>query len=233
LCLCGESSSGFTLLELVVATAIFAIVIGAAYTLFESGRNLTSQAEARAELFQTARAALKAIEDDLKGAVMPGTAYDTGFIATDSGSHEKPLDKVDFVAVNSHAMISSLKSDAALQAGQKIDLSRVAYWIEPDLNRPAHGLVRYRQTILSPVTTPTPHDQDIEEMAADIVYLNLRYYDGTQWLDTWDSTQSSKLPQSVEVAVHVRSEWRGQESLEKFTTRFYLPVAAQTPEKQQ
>jgi prepilin-type N-terminal cleavage/methylation domain-containing protein len=224
---------GFTLLELIVATSIFAVVVGAAYTLFESGRNLTSRAEARAELFQTARAALKAIEEDLKGAVMPSTPYDTGFIGTDSGSKDKPLDKIDFVSVNSHAMISSLKSDAALEAGEKIDMSRVAYWVETDTNRPSHGLVRYRQTILSPVTTPTPKDEDIEEISADIAYVNFRYYDGTQWLDSWDSTQSNKLPQAVEVAVHVQSEWRGQKSLEKFTSRFYLAVAAQTPEKTQ
>lgn len=222
---------GFTLLELIVATSIFAVVIGAAYSLFEAGRNLTSQSEARAELFQTGRAALHAIEDDLKGAVMPGTAFDTGFIGTDGGTPEKPLDKVDLVAVNCHSMIPSLKSDDADLAGDKIDLSRIAYWIEPDLTRPAHGLVRYRQTILTPVTTPTPKDEDIEEIAPEVVYLGLRYYDGSQWLDSWDSTQTNTVPKAVEVSVFVRGEWRGQETIEKFSSRFYLPVAAQTPVK--
>jgi len=230
-CLCGASSSGFTLLELIVATSIFAVVIGAAYSLFESGRTLTSQAESRAELFQTARAALRAIEDDLKGTVLPGTAFDTGFVGTDGGSPEQPLDKVDLIAVNSHSMISSLKSDDADLAAERIDLSRIAYWIEVDRNRPAHGLVRYRQTILTPVSTPTPRDEDIEEVAPEVVYLGLRYYDGSQWLTSWDSTQTNKVPQAVEVTVFVRGEWRGKETVEKFASRFYLPVAAQTPEK--
>jgi len=68
------------------------------------------------------------------------------------------------------------------------------------------------------------------DVAADVSWLNFRYYDGSQWQDSWDSTQSNKLPQSIEVTVHVRTEWHGEPSFEKFTSRFYLPVAAQTPD---
>src|SRR5262249_27523163 len=77
---------GFTLLELIVATSIFAIVIAATYSLFDSARGITTRAEFRSQLFQSARAALQAIENDLRGAVMLSSAYDTGFIGTNVGS---------------------------------------------------------------------------------------------------------------------------------------------------
>lgn len=226
------SSAAFTLLELLVATTIFAVVISAAYALFNSGRQLAQRSELRAQMFQTARAAIRAIEDDLKGAVLPGAAYDTGFIGTDGGSADKPLDKVEFIAVNAHTMIPSLKADAAKEPLRKIDLSKVTYWVEGDANLPAHGLVRERLATLSPVTVQTKGNENVEAVAPEVVYLNLRYYD-TSWQDSWDSTQSRKLPKAVEVTVHVGGEWRGETFVEKFKARFYLAVGADTPERQQ
>ena len=224
--------SGFTLLELIVATGIFAVVIAAAHSLFESGRTLASKGEARAELFQSARAALKAVEDDLKGAVMPGTAYDTGFIGTDGGSKDQPLDKIEFVGVNAHTMLPTLKTELSKEPARKIDLSKLTYWVEGNATLPSHGLVRERLAILSPVTVQARVEENIEQVAGEVVYLNLRYYDDS-WKESWDSVQLRKLPKAVEVTIHVRGEWRGEELIEKFTARFYLPVGAETPEKQQ
>ena len=225
-------AKGFTLLELIVAMMIFGVVLSAAYALFDSGRVLASKAEMRAELFRTARAAIKAVEDDIKGAMMPDAAYDTGFIGTDGGSGDQPLDKVEFIAVNAHSMPRSLKADSARQPllTPRTDLSKVTYWVEGDAKRAAHGLVRNRQAILSPVSVLNMRDEDIEEVAPDVIYLNLRYYD-TDWRDSFDSTQVRKLPKAVEMTLHVRGEWRGDPVVEKFTVRFYLPVAAEAPEK--
>jgi len=226
------AAAGFTLVELIVATSIFVVVLGAAYALFDSGRNLSLRAEGHAHLYQAARAALKAIEEDLKGAVMPSKGYDTGFIGTDTGSPDQPLDTIQFFAVNNVTMPRSLKVDAAHQAltRPRIDISSVSYWVETDPKKPAHGLVRWRQSILTPVTPPSPRDEDIEEVAPEVVFLNLRYYDTTNgWQDSWDSTQLNKLPMAVEVTLHLQGDWRKEPYIEKFTSRFFLPVGAVTP----
>lgn len=217
---------GFTLLELVVATMIFTVVVAAAYSLFDSARGLSSRAELRAELFQTARAALESIEDDLKGAVMPGTAFDSGFVGTTAGSEKEPLDRIELVAVNSHA------ANAALDE-RKSDLSKVAYWVETGQTSSTakRGLVRERQAVLTPVTVYARRDENIEEVAPEVVYLDLRYYD-TDWRESWDSTRQYRLPRAVEVSVWVQGFWRDEQVLEKFTTRFTLAVGAETPERQ-
>ena len=72
--------------------------------------------------------------------------------------------------------------------------------------------------------------ENIEEVAPAVVYLDFRYFD-TQWDLSWDSTSALKLPRAIEVTVVVRGEWRGQETLEPFTSRFYLPVGAEQPEE--
>ena len=220
---------GFTLLELIVATSIFAIVIGATYSLFDSARGITTRAEFRAQLFQSARASLQAIENDLRGAVMLGAAYDTGFIATNVGSEKEPLDKLEFVSVNRY---TGAAYDVNLpEVVRGIDVSKVYYWIEADEKRQPHGLVRERPRELTPPSGPVHREEDVVGIADDVVFLNFRFYDNGQWTDSWDSTQSRKLPKAVEVTVHVSGEWRGEKIVEPFKSRFYLPVGAETPEK--
>ncbi len=222
---------GFTLLELIVALVIFATVITAAYTLFDSSRHLTARAEFRSQLFQTARAALQSIEDDLRGAVMMNPVFDTGFIGTNAGSEKEPLDRIDLLSVSRYTGTARDITQPPVVTG--IDAAHIAYWIEQDTHKAANGLVRIRPVELTPPNGPVQRDEDIVEIARDVVFLNLKYFDGSSWLDTWDSTQTRKLPKAVEATVYVRGEWKGEDVTEAFTTRFYLPVAAETPERSQ
>ena len=224
---------GFTLLELIVATTIFTIVIAAAYSLFDSARSVTSRAELRAQLFQSARAALQAIEEDLRGAVMVAspTPTDLAFIGTSSGSETQPLDRLEFVAVNRHtASPYDINVVDVVRGG---DVSKVYYWIEQDETRKVHGLVRERPKELLPPGGVVRREEDVVELAQEVVHVNFRYYDAGEWRDTWDSSQVRRLPKAVEVTVIVRGEWRDEKVLEPFTARFYLPVAAETPERPQ
>jgi len=230
-------SRGFTLLELIVATLIFTLVVAATYSLFTSARGLTRSAEERAELFQTARTAIKAIEDDVRGAVLSGSAFDTGFVGTDGGSPTEPLDTLDVYAVNTHAM--NLAADQTMlipdkPVDRKIDLSRVSYWIEQGNGAyKARGLVRQRQKLLTASTPVVQNDDTVEEVAADVVFLNFRYYEAANgWQDSWDTTSTkTTLPQAAEVTVYVKVPSGGPGAVEKFTSRFYLAVGAQTPAK--
>jgi len=221
---------GFTLLELVVAMVIFSIVVSAAYALFDASRSVSTRAEFRSQLFQTARAALQAVEDDLRGAVQGSTPFDTGFIGTSSGSEKEPMDRLEFLSVNRYTG-ASYDVNKITDKVWGSDLSKVYYWIEPDLKKTPHGLVRERPVELTPVSGPVHRDEDISEVAQDVVHLHFRYFDGSEWLPTWDSTQTFKLPRAVEVTIYVKGEWRDEEVIEPFMTRFYLPVGAEQPEK--
>ena len=222
----------FTLLELIVAMSIFTIIAAATYSMFDSARSVSTRAEFRSQLFQSARAALQAIEEDLRGAVMPANAaVDTGFIATNVGSEKEPLDKLEFFTCSRY---TALPYDInATDVVRGIDVAKVTYWIEPDTKRTVHGLVRERPIELTPPSGPTHRDEDVQEVAQDVVYVNFRFYDSGEWRDTWDSTQQRKLPKAVEVTVYIRGEWRDEEIIEPFTARIYLPVGGETPEKPQ
>jgi prepilin-type N-terminal cleavage/methylation domain-containing protein len=222
---------GFTLLELIVAMIIFTIVISAAYALFDAGRSVTSRAEFRSQLFQTARAALQTVEDDLRGAVMPSTPFDLGFIGTSGGSDKEPLDKLEFVSVNRYTSAAYDVNTVTTDKVWGIDMSKVYYSIEPDTTKKAHGFVRECPLELTPPNGPMHRDDDVKELAGDVVFVHFRYFDGTDWQISWDSTQTGNLPKAVEVTVYVRGEWRNEEVVEPFVARFYLPVGGETPTK--
>jgi type II secretion system protein J len=223
---------GFTLLELVIAVAIFAIVVAAAFSLFDAGRSVSSRAEFRSELFQTARAALQAVEDDLRGAVLPSTAFDLGFIGTSGGSDKEPMDTLEFVSANRHTA-TQYDVNKTTDVVWGIDLSKVYYSIEQDAKKTPHGFVRERPLELTPPNGPAHRTDDIKELAQDVVFVHFRYFDGTDWQTSWDSTQTGTLPKAVETTVYVRGEWRDEEVIEPFMSRIYLPVGGETPAKTQ
>ena len=62
-----------------------------------------------------------------------------------------------------------------------------------------------------------------------MLYLNFRYYDGNEWQENWDSTLSLTLPQAVEVVVSIQVPDSENDDIRKFSSKIFLPVAAQTP----
>jgi type II secretion system protein J len=217
--------SGFTLIELLVALMIFLVVVSASYALFDGGRNLASRGEYHARRFQAARSALRAIESDLKLA-FSGGSYDAGFIATQGGSDELPLDTVEAVAYNNQPKLATPATTTLTDpVPPEFDISRVTYSIDQEESTKQSGLVRRRVKLVPEVVTLKDPEDGLEEVSADVVGLRFRFYDGSEWLNTWDSTTSRSLPRIVEVTVHVKGVWRDKEEMESFTTKFFLPAA--------
>jgi hypothetical protein len=70
------------------------------------------------------------------------------------------------------------------------------------------ALVRRITTNLLAPTTPDPQQ---EVICRGVRTFTLRFFDGTAWQDTWDSTtvgttQSNVLPQAVEVTIELEGE---------------------------
>jgi len=220
----GHPRSGFTLLELLAALSIFLVVITASYALFDGGRRLAARGEYHARRFQAARQALRSIESDLK-AVFSGGSYDGGFIAAHGGTDELPLDTLEAVAYNNQPkMLTPATKTLTDPPPKEFDISRVSYSIDVDETTKETGLIRRRTKLVPEVVTVVDPTKGIEEISADVVGLKFRFYDGSDWLDTWDSATSNSLPRIVEVAVHVKSVYREEQVIEAFTTKFYLPI---------
>ncbi|HZN61811.1 MAG TPA: prepilin-type N-terminal cleavage/methylation domain-containing protein [Planctomycetota bacterium] len=218
------SRKGFTLIELLAALTIFLVVVSASYALFDGGRQLASRGEYHARRFQSARAALRAIESDLKS-VFTGGPYDGGFLATHAGTEERPLDTIEAVAINNQPKLATPVSATLMTTPPpEFDLSRVAYSIDEDEGTKASGLVRRRVKLISEMVTVKDPEEGLEEISADVVGLRFRFYDGSDWQESWDSKTSSSMPRIIEATVYVKGVYREKEEIETFTTKFYLPL---------
>jgi prepilin-type N-terminal cleavage/methylation domain-containing protein len=80
--------AGFTLLEMIVAIAIFVVVIGAMYALLEVGRSDTFNTKERTETMQNARIALNTIGRDASNA---GVGYWKGGARAPDGTLQRLL----------------------------------------------------------------------------------------------------------------------------------------------
>jgi len=224
-----KTRAGFTLMELIVAMIIFTAIAGASWALLDAGRGVSAHANYEAARQQAARRALRAIATDLRGAWSAVSSLDTGFVGTSAGSEQLPLDTLTFVSFANHPAAVTPSSGTA---EKEMDLARVAWSIDQDTRTEQDGLVReLRKRITESVTVVDP-GQYLTEISKDVVGLNFRYYDGGGWVDTWDSALSMTVPKAVEVTIKVRGVWRGVEEIDSFTTRVWLPVAAQAPRKE-
>jgi hypothetical protein len=183
---------------------------------------------------QTARAVLREIEQDLRGAYASGSSYDTGLIGTDDGDDEIPLDGIELLTVNNREPlpVEGEEEQQTLESEEEprmIDLSRVTYFVDEE-----EGLMRRRIRLLRKPVVGLDDEEQSEPVGEGVIGLNLRYFDG-DWKEVWDSTKSRTLPQAVEITIVLYDERYagGLGELERYTTRFFLPLWKAPPETEE
>jgi prepilin-type N-terminal cleavage/methylation domain-containing protein len=225
----------FTLLEVLLAVAVFAIILLAMHGVFHGAlrlRQRTTEAMDRAVPLQQALAIIKR---DLAGIVMPGgtlfgefqttpTTSTLGsqsqFTSTTSGqssstptrSGQSALSPA-FYAFNDISMRGRVVSPALYTAVGLVDdlapwgeVQRVIYYLaQPTNDAPGLDLMRSVSRNLLPVLQEELVDQWVLNGVEDVAFT---YYDGQQWQLTWDSSllASNKLPQAVKVELLLTSE---------------------------
>lgn len=222
------SRRGFTLIEVILATALSAVVALAVASL------LSTQFSARDRLRQRSdqRALLGAIErrvrDDLESVVPPGGLYASGLVGEDSvsaGQGESLLSPElqqiaeavttplgEPIPLNERDQLTLAVWPPARTFGEEAPegegaLWQVVYRIDDDPDTPERGLVRVVQRVrdLTPGTDPAPP----EELAPEVVGMQLSFFDGEAWQTTWDSSGSDTLPTSVALELVVAREPEG------------------------
>jgi type II secretory pathway component PulJ len=210
--------AAFTLLELILALLVVAMIaaaLSAAMTVAFKARD--AAVNGLGDLRQ-ARVAMDMIGKDIQGALPPTGVLVGAFTATpnDGGSD---LDMLEFFNSAPPGPIVEGAGDV-----QKVHLAVMtegdlqAAPVDPDMADPrASGprlappasddtsdmvLVRQVTRRLMAQDTPQPGCQVI---VRHVMSFKVRLYDGTQWLDTWDSTtQDNTLPLAVEVTLQIQ-----------------------------
>lgn len=207
---------GFTLLEMMLAIAILAVVLvmiaGAVHAI------ATSKLDAESRLYTVAegRAILWEMSNELRGAV------------------QTPLVLSDVLLLGSAQMHSGVPVDtltvSTLDAGHRRSIigfsseDIVSYSCSPNA---VHGgwFVLTRSQWSALLGGNVKQSAPPVVLASNLVELHLRYFNGVQWVESWNSNalpRNQQLPAAVEIELKLADSNGGAIS---FSTQVTLPMA--------
>jgi len=211
----------FTLLEVLIAVAAFAIVLGAINSVFYGAlrlRNKTAEAFEQSLALQHTVALLR---NDIANLLPPGGTLSGNLQTTPSTAGSGTASGLN-VSAASMALVA-----AASRPGQSspefysttgaIDetspwsqVQRISYYLTPSTNGlPGRDLIRSVTRNL----LPTFQEQPVQiPVLGGVDSIYFQFHDGNQWKDTWDSATetASRLPTAVRVQIQMAAAERSK-----------------------
>ncbi len=200
---------GFTLIELILATTLTVLIIGAAYEAYIGSLQSAKTGSTEIEMAQSGRAILQMLADDLRAATLTpgGGAFGFGLRGSDGDDSAYESDALEICCTNALRWRNDPTGIGVDPLPPRMSLRRVTYRTitpeaaaeqepEPGI-RPVIGLVREVRTNL---LNPDGSDQVHQTISRRILNLQIQYYDGTGWAAVW-GTGSGQLPVAVKIAV--------------------------------
>jgi prepilin-type N-terminal cleavage/methylation domain-containing protein len=237
------ASSGFTLLELLLAVVILGLVLASVYGGVARTASSKNIAEERAELFSNGRKAVLKVASDLEGAIPPLLGDRIFFRGNQS--------EVEFIIINRGGYFSN-----GLQSGRVW----IAYSVEPNPGQSGTFALKREEYLYAAAlaeadgtqvpappdgqdAAPTsqlsylldcpavPDDLNLPGTCMRVIGLQFRYYDDQvrDWRDEWDTTQDAefeRLPAMVQISMLVADKDGKQRD---FSTVVDLPLSRGQP----
>jgi len=212
----GREAGGFTLLELMLALSIMAMVMVAVYASFSAGSKACRYGSQRAQIFHGARLAMQDIIQSVENVEfgLTNTLAFKGRMGSASAKGQSVGDdELEFATLATPMLI-----DGMWRAG----VSRVRYRI----NREAETAEGKQSTIRLEKQIARLSDMDFEnaytiELAPNVVGLGLRFLDEDNFDSEWDSEDKHKLPETVEITLYVAEE--GSELIHQVRSSAMIP----------
>jgi type II secretion system protein J len=183
---------GFTLIEVLLALMICAMVLVVICSVFAGALRLQRSAAAQVDRSLPIERAMNLLRRDLKNAVPPG-----GLLAgpMQSGSLEGGVDANSGIQIYTTTGLMTPNDPWS-------EIQKVTYELQtaPDATNGEKTLVR---AVTRNLLATGTQDEDDQFLASGIESLNFSYFDGMNWLDTWDDTTETNLPVAVRVDVQM------------------------------
>lgn len=211
--------TGFTLIEVLLAVAVFAIVLAAINSVFFGALRLRNKTIKSFEAALPLQQTLQTIQRDLEGIMPPGGKLGGTFTTTIEGMANQQQGFVgERVTPDIYTAVGSVN-----ELAQWADVQKVAYFLTMPTNSstasPGKDLVRQVTHNLLPVNVEEVQPQWLMSGLHD---LRLQYYDGLTWTETWDNTVTTNLPKAIKVRITLAEDQVG-------TTRDPAPIELVVP----
>ena len=204
-----RTRTAFTLIEMLIAIAVFAVVLAAMNGVFWGALRLRNKSVESIDAALPKERALSIIRSDLENIVPPGGRFFTMFTTTGTTTNANGMSMNNMPGQNSPEFTTSNGViDDNTGWG---DIQRVSYQLVVSTNGGVgKDLMRTVTRNLLPSVQQTSDQQSILTGVQNIFFY---YHDGTIWKDTWDSTNEFlRLPRAIKVQLQMASEERGRQA---------------------
>ena len=185
--------SGFTLIEILVAISILAIILTSVYGIFSSVSVARGRLDADSEDYHRARVIFDRLGRELRGSYFrqgnPGLAFSS------TAQDNDTLQELELTTT----AVSPLSLGGA-------GISWVYYRLVPDQEDAARRMVLLRSEQPAYLTANDQIDAGMMRLAAGIETLSVRFYANDQWQISWNGHTSGGLPEMVELTLQLRTE---------------------------
>ncbi len=191
--------AGFTLVELMLSLALCALIMIIVYGSFHAVAQSKLQAEVRVETDRQARTLMWMMCRELRGTVftplIPSHVLMVGQASRQGGM---PMDSITFATIDpSHRRaLDGFGAEEIVTYAAAPNPNHRGWFLWTRIER--SGLL---QTVNIPSMPPTV-------LATNVLSVHFRYYNGFQWLESWDSTSSpagQSLPQAISIELTMAS----------------------------
>jgi type II secretion system protein J len=201
-----SARGGFTLIEVLIATTIMAIVMVSMHSVFLGALRMRERTAQVLENALPVEEALRSMQRDLSNLVASTNGTFFGPLQTINQTNQLPGQMgPDFYT-------SGAELDGLVPYG---NVEKIDYLLTPATNGiggPGLDLVRAVTHNLLPVNgQPLPDEK--QTILSGVQSLTFLYYDGTQWDNAWDTTQQTNLPLGIKVQIQMAARPAGGLSL--------------------
>lgn len=212
-----------TLLEVVIAVSLIAMLLGVLFTFFTKTAEIRRQAADRVQRAQVARQVIERMAAELRACV----GFDeVGFPVEQRLIGDRRSITFLTTAMPARHQYGFLRPTDQPPPAQH-DLTLVGYrlWVDPENTDEngepiVGGIIRTEKKTLNQylVEEDDPYDVRNDLWSHELGTLEFRYFDGREWDTKWDITAGNSLPQLVQITVGFRNvtrrEWENADLLE-------------------
>jgi type II secretion system protein J len=217
-----HSRQGFTLIEILLTVAIFAIVLASVTSVFFTALRLTMKANDTFQASLPVQHALTVMKRDIEGVRFPGGIMTGAFQSTDTLSDGSTTTIGTKVSPFLYTTVGRNNDDQSSWS----EMRKIGYFLStPSDTRGSAGkdLIRATSSNLLPVNI---EEYSQEFLIGGVDNVVFSYYDGSGWIDTWDSTITTNLPIAVKVSFTFMDEQKGATA--KSPLELLVPIISQT-----
>ncbi|HEX9778083.1 MAG TPA: GspJ family type II secretion system protein [Geopsychrobacteraceae bacterium] len=174
---------GFTLIEILVAISIGAVLLTTIFGVFGSVSGARDRLEALGEEYHQARVLYDRLAGEVRSVYFNSASDQTRLLA---GSNTQGHPFLEFSTTLATPLFGGRTGGVSLVRYEQLEMEREI------------RLYRSEWPLLN-----TQPEQQPQLLISGLKTFALRYYDGSDWQDEWDSRLAGKLPRMIELTVEV------------------------------